>query len=199
MSPFETLRLRAEADVAARIDPNKPQSRRPSWPPPLVTGRDNRTTQWSVNAIEKYTGISRPNAKKAVKDLLNHGVWKKLRDGRHPIYEAVCGNRLPAGPFTVDEQAAIAAIREGKAVPHESKAAIKALVARGIAKKTPHEDENIRNVARSNAVRLARCIPWAAGFKSVLIATGDGGGGYSDIEDGSLPEQFTGNKRNDIR
>jgi hypothetical protein len=32
-----------------------------------------------------------------------------------------------------------------------------------------------------------------------LIATGDGGGGYSDIEDGSLPEQFTGNKRNDIR
>jgi len=63
-----------------------------------------------------------------------------------------------------------------------------------------HEDENIRiHVARSNAVRLARCILWAAGFKSVLIATGEGGGGYSDIEDGSLPEQFTGNKRNDIR
>jgi hypothetical protein len=30
-----------------------------------------------------------------------------------------------------------------------------------------HEDENIRiDVARSNAVRLARCILWAAGFKS---------------------------------
>jgi hypothetical protein len=56
-----------------------------------------------------------------------------------------------------------------------------------------HEDENIRiHVARSNAVRLARCILWAAGFKSVLIATGDGGGGYSDVEDGDLPEHFAG-------
>jgi hypothetical protein len=36
---------------------------------------------------------------------------------------------------------------------------------------------------RSNAVRLARCILWAAGFKSVLIATGDGSGGYCDVED----------------
>ena len=34
--PFETLRLRAEADIAARLDPNKPQIRRPSWAPPLV-------------------------------------------------------------------------------------------------------------------------------------------------------------------
>jgi hypothetical protein len=55
-----------------------------------------------------------------------------------------------------------------------------------------HDDENIRIcVARSNAVRLARCILWAAGFKSALIATGDGGGGYRDVEDGDLPEQFT--------
>jgi len=56
-----------------------------------------------------------------------------------------------------------------------------------------HEDENIRiHVAKSNAVRLARCILWAAGFKSVLIATGDGGGGYSDVEDGNLPEHLAG-------
>ena len=26
------------------------------------TGRDNRTTQWSVHSIEQRTGISRPNA-----------------------------------------------------------------------------------------------------------------------------------------
>jgi hypothetical protein len=54
-----------------------------------------------------------------------------------------------------------------------------------------HPDENVRiHVARSNAVRLARCILFATGFKSVLIATGDGGGGYSDVEDGDLPERF---------
>ena len=55
------------------------------------TGPDNRTTQWSVNAIEKHTGISRPNAKKAVQDLLDRGIWKKTREGNHPSYEAVPG------------------------------------------------------------------------------------------------------------
>jgi hypothetical protein len=34
--PFETLRSRAEADVAARTKDGKPQSRRPSWAPPMV-------------------------------------------------------------------------------------------------------------------------------------------------------------------
>jgi hypothetical protein len=29
------------------------------------TGRDNRTTQWSVHSIEQHSGISRPNAKRA--------------------------------------------------------------------------------------------------------------------------------------
>jgi hypothetical protein len=53
-----------------------------------------------------------------------------------------------------------------------------------------HPDENSRIIiARSNAVRLARCILFAAGFQSVLIAR-RGKGGYSDLEDGSLPEHF---------
>jgi hypothetical protein len=85
------------------------------------TGRDNRTTQWSVHSIEQRTGISRPNAAKAVKDLVDRGIWQKIRDGRHPIYEAVSTDQIPGGPFTAEEQAAIAAIREGKAVPSESK------------------------------------------------------------------------------
>jgi hypothetical protein len=96
------------------------------------TGPDNRTTQWSVNAIEKYTGISRLNAKKAVADLLDRGIWKKTREGNHPIYEAVPGNEIPDGPFTGVERAAIAAIRHGEAVRDESKAAVEALKARGI-------------------------------------------------------------------
>src|SRR5262245_38617782 len=96
------------------------------------TGRNNRTTQWSVHSIEQRTGVSRPKAAKAVKDLLDRGIWKKIRDGRHPIYEVVPSNQIQDGPFTVDEQAAIAAIRDGKAVPHETKAAARALVARGI-------------------------------------------------------------------
>jgi hypothetical protein len=96
------------------------------------TGPDNRETQWSVNAIERYKGISRPNAKKAVADLLDRGIWKKTREGNHPIYEAVPGNEIPGGPFTGVERAAIAAIRHGEAVRDESKAAVEALKARGI-------------------------------------------------------------------
>jgi hypothetical protein len=98
------------------------------------TGRNNRTTQWSVHSIEQRTGISRPNAAKAVKDLLDRGIWRKTREGQHPIYEAVSGNEIAGGPFTADDQATIAAIRDGKAVPYE--ATVKALVARGIAKRT---------------------------------------------------------------
>jgi hypothetical protein len=96
------------------------------------TGRDNRTTQWSVHSIEQRTGISRPNAAKAVKDLLDRGIWKKTRNGHHPIYEAVPGNRIPGGPFTADEQAAIAAVREGNPSPYNSKTVIESLKARGI-------------------------------------------------------------------
>ena len=44
-------------------------------------------------------------------------------------------------------------------------------------------------VTRSNAVHLARCILYATGFGSVLIATG-AGGGWCDVDDGDLPEHF---------
>jgi hypothetical protein len=101
------------------------------------TGPDNRTTQWSVNAIEKYTGISRPNAKKAVADLLDRGIWKKTRDGTHPVYEAVPGNEIPGGPFTRLEQATITAIREGNVVPCDLRSVATALVARGLAAEAP--------------------------------------------------------------
>jgi hypothetical protein len=101
------------------------------------TGPDNRMTQWSVNAIEKYTGISRPNAKKAVVDLLDRGIWKKTRDGNHPVYEAVPGNEIPGGPFTRLEQAAITAIREGNLVSRDLRSVATALVARGLAAEAP--------------------------------------------------------------
>lgn len=100
------------------------------------TGRDNRTTQWSVHSIEQRTGISRPNAAKAVKDLIHRGIWRKTREGQHPIYEAVPGNEIPSGAFSADEQTAIAAIRDGKAISYELKAVAEGLAARSIVKET---------------------------------------------------------------
>jgi hypothetical protein len=99
------------------------------------TGRDNRTTQWSAHSIEQRTGVSRRNAVKAVNDLVQRGVWKKIRDGQHPIYEAVPANQIPGGPFTAEEQAVLAAIPESKAIPYEANATANALAARGIIRK----------------------------------------------------------------
>ena len=84
----------------------------------------NRTTNWHL-APERRQGGERParptdlekNTRRAASDL-----------------RAVPGNEILGGPFTVDEQAAIASIRDGKTVPYELKVAVKALVARGIAK-----------------------------------------------------------------
>src|SRR6185312_5377725 len=106
------------------------------------TGRDNCTTQWSVNAIERRTGISRLNADKAVKDLLARGIWKRTRDGRHPIYEAVSGNEIPGCPFSAIENEVIAAIRDGNEVPYKGKTAAEALKARAIIRERIEQRSN---------------------------------------------------------
>jgi hypothetical protein len=135
------------------------------------TGRDNARTQWSVNSIEKRTGLSRPNADKAVKDLLKRGIWKKTRDGKHPIYEAVPGNQIPGGPFTADEQAAIAEIRGGKAIPLNS--TVEALIARDIAKEQPTRRYAQRNAPKAymlnDAAIIALTEPLAVWLPNGLI------------------------------
>jgi DNA-binding transcriptional ArsR family regulator len=133
------------------------------------TGRDNRTTQWSVHSIEQRTGISRPNASKAIKDLLDRGIWKKIREGQHPIYEAVPGNQVPGGPFTADEQAAIAAIRDGKDVPYESNDAVKALAARGIVEQMPSSRRRRALYKLDNAAIVALTEPLAVWLPNTLI------------------------------
>jgi hypothetical protein len=54
------------------------------------------TTQWSVYAIEQRTGISRPNADKAVKGLLARGIWRKVREGQHPKEQSRFTHRTDA-------------------------------------------------------------------------------------------------------
>jgi hypothetical protein len=50
------------------------------------TGGDNRTTWWSVNAIETYTNISRARAQKAVQALVTAGLVRKDKGGSRPRY-----------------------------------------------------------------------------------------------------------------
>lgn len=51
------------------------------------SGRDQRTTQWSTNAVEDRTGISRPRAKEAIGRLVNDGLVVIKKGGTRPVYE----------------------------------------------------------------------------------------------------------------
>ena len=132
------------------------------------TGPDNVTTQWSVNAIEQRTGVSRPNADRAVKDLLARGVWKRTRDGLHPIYEAVPGDQIPGGPFTAEEQAAIAAIRDGKSQPDSD--VLTALKARGVVMDLATQDRRRAKFLELDADAIAALSePLAVWLPNALI------------------------------
>ena len=50
------------------------------------TSKSNTDSGWSVNAIEKYTGISRGRAKKAIEALVDNNVIKRLKGGTKPRY-----------------------------------------------------------------------------------------------------------------
>ena len=132
------------------------------------TGPDNRTTQWSVHSIEQRTGISRPNADKAVKALLHRGIWNKIRDGRHPIYEAIPADQILGGPITADEQAVIAVVGEGNPVPYESKAALEALKARRLIRECNGRSRG-RNFQLDTTAIAALTEPLMVWFPNALI------------------------------
>jgi hypothetical protein len=96
------------------------------------TGRDNRTTAWSVQAIENYTGISRHRAAAAVKTLQAAGFVRLVRGGSRPLYELMpyadaCRVRRPLGPV---EQRAVDLVGNGTALDtvSERQAAYRAVV-----------------------------------------------------------------------
>lgn len=47
---------------------------------------NNRTTSWSCKAISERAGITRARAKKAVEQLIQHGLAQKTRGGTNPQY-----------------------------------------------------------------------------------------------------------------
>lgn len=50
------------------------------------TGPDNRTTSWSDNAIEKYTGLSWGRTNKARAELKASGLYREDKGGTKPRY-----------------------------------------------------------------------------------------------------------------
>lgn len=56
------------------------------------TGGDNRTTSWSVNAIEERTAISRPRAKLAVRSIVDNNLAEIVVAGTRPRYKLAVGD-----------------------------------------------------------------------------------------------------------
>jgi hypothetical protein len=69
------------------------------------TGGDNRTTSWSVNAIEKYTSISRPRAVVAVKALIADKLLTVLKEGKRPQYRIASPDEVPSIKLSAKERA----------------------------------------------------------------------------------------------
>jgi hypothetical protein len=85
------------------------------------TGRDNRTTTWSVESIERYTGISRHKAAAAVKNLQAKGFTRLLRGGTKPKYELAPFGELPGTadprpPLSYPEKMAVNRVQRGFAL-----------------------------------------------------------------------------------
>jgi len=59
------------------------------------TGADNRTTAWSVNAVEQYTPIARSRAKAAIARLMETHASKQISGGRHPRYKLTPAHEIP--------------------------------------------------------------------------------------------------------
>jgi hypothetical protein len=59
------------------------------------TGGDNRTTSWSTNAIENYTGIGRGVAKTAVAKLIAAKVVTQIAGGTKPRYYLEPAHLIP--------------------------------------------------------------------------------------------------------
>lgn len=101
------------------------------------TARDNRTTGWSIKAIETYTGIGRKTAGAAIERLLAAGLVDRLAGGTRPRYRLRPAHEVPgttAYPrqaiFT-GEQSAYDRIRESGYLPRAAEKAVPQLIAKG--------------------------------------------------------------------
>jgi hypothetical protein len=62
----------------------------------IARGAGSRSkSAWSVDSIERYTGISRPKAKLAIKTLVEKGLLTIERPGTRPLYGLTPAHALP--------------------------------------------------------------------------------------------------------
>jgi hypothetical protein len=82
------------------------------------TGPNNRTTAWSTNAIETYTGISRHRARDAIAKLVAIGAGRQVKGGTRPSYYLVPAHEIagldPRQPLDGLESFAVWKVKHGE-------------------------------------------------------------------------------------
>jgi hypothetical protein len=80
----------------------------------IVRGAGSRPKSlWSVDSIERYTGISRPKAKLAVKAIVDKGLLTLDRGGSKPLYGIVAAHELPGMKLSDDERTLLEVLQVG--------------------------------------------------------------------------------------
>ncbi len=98
------------------------------------TGADQSTTSWSVNAIEKYTGISRGRSQKGIKDLIAGRLVDQIEAGSKPRYKIKpWADQLEdeLAPMKPGAQRLVRAAAAGEAPDSKDRAFHQTLVTRG--------------------------------------------------------------------
>jgi hypothetical protein len=93
--------------------------------------QDNRSTNWSVHAVESYTGISRSRAKRALELLEDNGLIEMTRPKPRPWYDLLPGYP-DASNLSEAQRAFLQALAAGRPAPMPAAADLEALTTQGL-------------------------------------------------------------------
>ncbi len=149
------------------------------------SGPDQRTVSWSVHAIENYTGISRPNGKKALERLKASGLVRQDKGGTKPKYYIMPAHDVPGAiearpPLSTEEQRVLDLIRSGESwVPKVGRydnawrSGNPYLVARGLVKKGYLVNTSAQNFTLAPEPEKAIAEDWIWLPNAIIDGAGD--------------------------
>ena len=105
----------------------------------IARGAGSRSkSAWSVDAIERHTGISRPKAKLAIQALIDSGLITLERHGTRPLYGIVPAHELAGMTLSAEDRSVLGLLADGGIlkIPKAHRDTAKDLTNRGIL--SPH-------------------------------------------------------------
>src|SRR5262249_54966851 len=125
----------------------------------LARGSDwtNSLTFWSVQAIEKYTGISRGRAAAAIEALRQSRLIRSVGEKTRPSYEIATWYEINCTrPLTAAELAVYQKVLRGDSLSGPEKAAAARIVKKGLLRRD--SDGSFRDVPETESIWLPNTL-----------------------------------------